>query len=308
MSETPFVLGINPNYKKEGVAINSMPVNRPAFNSVINKNKNDKITFSEETKLISKNPKLKKYGIDLNKPFQVTPELIEKMKAKGPKDFFENLKDGAKNAIPFLSGAFEIKKNIDLLAIVKKQEKGKQLSAKEKELLYYFSNFTVLGKEHRMISFFNHTQQMKESGRAHTLWNWCAFPFGRAMLVPTNRAKRYRGPRKVLRSKLFGERRNKCSKLKRFAREPFSLAKFVWTSGCPAHHSSLFSIHYSLRESFFHAKPPKLSEAHRIFKRFAVENLICVLLLLICLQKNNYLQLLLRFRFFSDFTVLGKEP
>ena len=24
--------------------------------------------------------------------------------------------------------------------------------------------------------------------------------------------------------------------------------------GCPAHHSSLFSIHYSLRESFFHAK------------------------------------------------------
>ena len=59
MSETPFVLGINPNYKKEGVAINSMPVNRTVFNSVINKNKNDKITFSEETKLISKNSKLK---------------------------------------------------------------------------------------------------------------------------------------------------------------------------------------------------------------------------------------------------------
>ena len=39
----------------------------------------------------------------------------------------------------------------------------------------------------------------------------------------------YGGPRKVLRSKLFGERTNKWSKLKRFAREPFSLAKFVWT-------------------------------------------------------------------------------
>ena len=59
------------------------------------------------------------------------------------------------------------------------------------------------------------------------------------------RAKRYRGPRKVLRSKLFGERRNKCSKLKRFAREPFSLAKFVWTSGCPAIHSSFFIFHSS---------------------------------------------------------------
>ena len=133
---------------------------------------------------------------------------------------------------------------------------------------------------------------MKESGRACTLWNWCDFPFGRAMLVPTNRAKRYRGPRKVLRSKLFGERRNKCSKLKRFAREPFSLAKFVWTSGCPAHHSSLFSIHYSLRESFFHAKPPKLSEAHRIFKRFAVENLICELLSLIYLQRKQHIKFL----------------
>ena len=27
-------------------------------------------------------------------------------------------------------------------------------------------------------------------------------------------------------------------------------------SGYPAHHSSLFSIHYSLRESFFHANRP----------------------------------------------------
>ena len=63
------------------------------------------------------------------------------------------------------------------------------------------------------------------------------------MLFPTNRAKRYRGPRKVLRSKLFGERRNKCSKLKRFAREPFSLAKFVWTIGCSR---PPFSILFSL--------------------------------------------------------------
>ena len=87
------------------------------------------------------------------------------------------------------------------------------------------------------------------------------------------RAKRYRGPRKVLRSKLFGERRNKCSKLKRFAREPFSLAKFVWTSGC-SRHSHLRSKYItrrrrislrsnitcrrqtSLRESFFHANRP----------------------------------------------------
>ena len=38
-----------------------------------------------------------------------------------------------------------------------------------------------------------------------------------------------RGPRKVLQSKLFGERRNKWSKLKRFARKPFFLAEFVWT-------------------------------------------------------------------------------
>ena len=37
------------------------------------------------------------------------------------------------------------------------------------------------------------------------------------------------GPRKVLRSKLFGERRNKWSKLKRFTRKPFSLEEFVWT-------------------------------------------------------------------------------
>ena len=128
---------------------------------------------------------------------------------------------------------------------------------------------------------------MKETGRARTLRNWCAFPFGRAMLVPTNRAKRYRGPRKVLRSKLFGERRNKCSKLKRFAREPLSLAKFVWTSGCPAHHSSLFSIHYSLRESFFHANRPltwyscllrKQLSARRQLFRYApqLQTVICI--------------------------------
>ena len=101
-----------------------------------------------------------------------------------------------------------------------------------------------------------HSKWKKIGSTLCTLRNRYEFLFGRAMLVPTNRAKRYRGPRKVLRSKLFGERRNKCSKLKRFAREPFSLAKFVWTSGCPAHHSSLFSIHYSLRESFFHANRP----------------------------------------------------
>ena len=74
-----------------------------------------------------------------------------------------------------------------------------------------FSRYIIgaLHQHHFYLFAYFHSLCVKESGRARTLWNWCTFPFGRAMLVPTNRAKRYRGPRKVLRSKLFGERRNK---------------------------------------------------------------------------------------------------
>ena len=63
-------------------------------------------------------------------------------------------------------------------------------------------------------------------------------------------ALEFRGPRKVLRSKLFGERRNKWSKLKGFARKTFSLAKFVWTSGCPAHHICEANISHCRRQYF----------------------------------------------------------
>ena len=57
----------------------------------------------------------------------------------------------------------------------------------------------------------------------HSEWNeesWQSVRRGRRTL---HRAKRYRGPRKVLQSKLFGERRNKWSNTKGFARKFFLL-------------------------------------------------------------------------------------
>ena len=94
-----------------------------------------------------------------------------------------------------------------------------------------------------------------------------------SLICIKNRAKRYRGPRKVLCSKLFGERRNKCSKLKRFAREPFSLAKFVWTSGCPAIHICTANI--SLCEAQYHCEAISLAagEFHCVKGTFTLPSL-----------------------------------
>ncbi|MCR4881680.1 MAG: hypothetical protein K6A44_07000 [bacterium] len=88
--------------------------------------------------LSSDEPKLAEYGIDLNKPFKITKEMVAKMRAKGKKGFWESLKDNAKNAIPFLSGFFDIKKSIDLVALANKQKRGETLSKQEKETLYLY--------------------------------------------------------------------------------------------------------------------------------------------------------------------------
>ena len=133
--------------------------------------KNDKtkdagiIQYSQEeflninTNISTNEPKLAKYGINLNKPFKITKEMVEKMRAKGKKGFWENLKDGVKNAIPFLSGFIEIKKSIDLAAIVNKQKRGEQLSNKEKETLYLHM-LEQVENEHRGSSFMGKVGEM----------------------------------------------------------------------------------------------------------------------------------------------------
>ena len=90
----------------------------------------------------------------------------------------------------------------------------------------------------------------------------------------SHRAKRTKwGPRKVLQSKLFGERRNKRSNIKGFARKFFLLCSlFRRGCGCPAHNYSLFTILYSLRSNITRRRRISLRErnfhANRPFCRF----------------------------------------
>ena len=119
----------------------------------------DNKIISNHTAISSTEPKLLEYGIDLNKPFKITKEMVKKMRAKGKKGFWETLKDNAKNAIPFLSGFLEIKKNIDLVAIIKKQQKGEKLSNQEKETLYLYL-LEQVENEHRGSSFMGKVGEM----------------------------------------------------------------------------------------------------------------------------------------------------
>ena len=103
--------------------------------SVFEAQADKKVETKTEEKFDNKDidPKLAEYGIDLNKPFEITPAMIKKMKSKGKKGFWESLKDGVKNAIPFVSGALEVKKSVDLIAIARKQERGEKLTKEETE-------------------------------------------------------------------------------------------------------------------------------------------------------------------------------
>lgn len=130
--------------------VSKNPVNNSIFTEQIPQ-KNSKISLSQE-KLLPDNPKLAEYGIDLNKPFAITPTMIKKMKSKGKKGFWESLKDGVKNAIPFVSGALEVKKSVDLIAIARKQERGEKLTKEETEKMYLYL-LEQVEAQHRGSSF-----------------------------------------------------------------------------------------------------------------------------------------------------------
>jgi len=122
--------------------------------SVFEAQADKKVETKVEEKFDNKDidPKLAEYGIDLNKPFEITPEMIKKMKSKGKKGFLESLKDGVKNAIPFASGALEIKNSVELIAIARKQERGEKLTKEETEKMYLYL-LEQVEAQHRGSSF-----------------------------------------------------------------------------------------------------------------------------------------------------------
>ena len=89
----------------------------------------------EAKKYSIKSEKLKEFDIDINKPLVITDELKSKFKAKGKKGFWECLKEGKGNAIPFASGVIDIAKSAKLLNIIRKQKKGEILTKDETEKL-----------------------------------------------------------------------------------------------------------------------------------------------------------------------------
>ena len=123
----------------------SMPVAKsPIQKNPPNENIGERLSATSSSKntptLLATSPKLAEYGIDLNKPFKITPQILSKMRKKGPKGFWENLKDGVKNMIPFGSTIYESYKSYKLLSIVKKMEKSgfASLSEEEREQLILF--------------------------------------------------------------------------------------------------------------------------------------------------------------------------
>ena len=144
------------------------PTNTNPIDTTIGQNSNTKtnenITLSQSQNLVkSTHPKLLEYGIDLSKPLVITEELKNKIKAQGPKGFFESLVDNAKNAIPFVSTFMSIWNNGKLLLTLKKAEKNgfNSLSNEEKEqiILYQleqaeksYRETTFMGKVGEMLS------------------------------------------------------------------------------------------------------------------------------------------------------------
>ena len=98
-----------------------------------------------------------------------------------------------------------------------------------------------------------------------------------------DRAKRCRGPRKVLRSKLFGERRNKRNNTKGFARKFFLLCSLFGRAGVPALNSSFFIVHYSLRatRTYLCLMPYALCLVNRALLLFALSALSALFFALI---------------------------
>ena len=115
-------------------------------------------------------------------------------------------------------------------------------------------------------------------------------------------------PEKYCAANFLGRGETNVANLKGLLANLFLLRNLFGRAGVPPTtlHSSLFTIH-CVKVSF--TLNPRNFPKHTEFSNALLLKICsaCFYSSSVC-KENNYLQLLLRFRFFFDFTVLGKEP
>ena len=98
-------------------------------------------------------------------------------------------------------------------------------------------------KEHRMNFFYSHTTNERKREGTETL--------------PYKIERSDTGvPEKYCAANFLGRGETNVANLKGLLANLFLLRNLFGRAGVPAHHSSLFTLHYSLRESFFYANRP----------------------------------------------------